>query len=127
MHISKETLFPPELKTPEGEQLQEILGLQAGNVKSHSLARVLITPGNASQAHYHWKSEESYLILSGTATLNINGQVYRLNPGEAVLIEPHEVHKISNQGDEDLIFLAVCVPAWHQDDSFDVDEDVDTP
>lgn len=123
MHISRETSFPPKIINPKGEDLQEILGLAAGNVKSHSLAKVSIPPGKASQAHYHRKSEESYLILSGTAALEINGQLYTLNTGEAILIEPDEVHKISNFEDQDLVFLAVCVPAWHQDDSFDINPD----
>ena len=121
MYISRKNNFPPKIINPKGENLQEILGYQAGNIKSHSLAEVTIPPGGSSQAHYHRNSEETYFILSGTATLNINSQTYKLNPGEAILIEPHDVHEISNDEGQDLIFLAVCVPAWHQDDSFDVD------
>jgi len=121
MYISKKSALPEKLHNMEGEILQEILGLQAGEVKSHSLASVTIPPGNASKCHFHKKSEESYYILSGKASLEINDKSYQLQAGEAVLIEPNDLHQISNHGDENLVFLAICVPAWHPDDSFDAD------
>lgn len=121
MILSKKEYFPPEMVNPQGENLQEILGLVAGGAKSHSLARVTLPAGHSSAPHYHKGSEESYWILSGTAIMNIDGKSIELMPGEAVLIEPMEVHQISNQNDDELVFLAVCVPAWHPEDSFDVD------
>lgn len=122
MRLSKKKDLPEKITNPGGETLQEILGLVAGNVSSHSLAKVSILPGNASLKHFHKYSEESYLILSGEATLEINNAMYKLIPGEAVLIEPSDVHQISNRGDIELIFIAVCVPAWSPDDSFDIKE-----
>jgi len=122
MKLSKKEDLPERINNPGGETLQEILGLVAGNVSSHSLAKVSIPPGNASSKHFHNYSEESYLILSGEATLEINDDIYKLIPGEAVLIESSDVHQISNKGDQDLVFIAVCVPAWSPDDSFDIKE-----
>lgn len=121
MHISRKSDVPEKLYTPDGEIIQEILGLAAGGAESHSLAKITLPPGNGSARHFHKKSEESYLILSGIASLEIDDQKFTLSAGEAVLIEANEIHQISNKDDQDLIFLAVCVPAWHPDDSFDVD------
>jgi len=123
MKLSKKENLPEKISNPGGEKLQEILGLVAGNVSSHSLAEVNIQPGNKSSKHFHKHSEESYLILSGEAIVEINNSMYQLLPGEAVLLEPLDVHQISNQSDQDLVFLAVCVPAWSPDDSFDIEED----
>ena len=119
MKISRKTGLPEKIVNPDGEIIQEILGLIAGKVSSHSLAKILIRPGDASTRHFHKFSEESYLILSGEATLNIDNDSFTLKPGEAVLIEPKEIHQISNHSTEDLVFLAVCVPAWSPGDSFD--------
>ena len=120
MHITKKTNLPDEIRNPHGENVQEILGVQAGGVERHSLARVTITPGKSSLPHYHKESEESYLILSGKAVMAIDSQEFELTPGEAVLIEPPEVHRIWNPGPEDLVFIAVCVPAWQPQDSFEI-------
>jgi mannose-6-phosphate isomerase-like protein (cupin superfamily) len=38
-----------------------------------------------------------------------------------VLIEPDEVHQIFNPAKENLVFLAVCVPAWQPEDSFNTE------
>jgi mannose-6-phosphate isomerase-like protein (cupin superfamily) len=51
----------------------------------------------------------------------INGVEFTLHPWESVLIEPMDVHQVFNHGDEDLVFLAACVPAWQPEDSFDVE------
>lgn len=123
MHISREANIPEKIFTPDGEIIQEILGLAAGGTESHSLAKIIIPPGNASARHFHRRSEESYLILSGTANLAIDDQNFKLSEGEAVLIKPDEIHQITNQDDQDLVFLAVCVPAWHPGDSFEVEGD----
>ncbi len=120
MIITKTSHYPSLLSNPEGEVIQELLGLQAGGATGHSLAKITIPAGKASEAHFHKKSEESYLILSGSATMVINGEKFYLKAGEAVLIEPEEVHQIANSGDDNLVFLAVCVPAWQPEDSYAV-------
>ena len=120
MIITKTSHYPSLLSNPEGEVIQELLGLQAGGATGHSLAKITIPAGKASEAHFHKKSEESYLILSGSATMVIDGEKFDLKSGEAVLIEPMEVHQIANSGNDDLAFLAVCVPAWQPDDSYAV-------
>lgn len=121
MHITREANQPDEIHNPHGEDIQELLGLQAGGVAGHSLARVTIAPGMSSLPHYHQESEESYLILSGRADMEIDSASFTLSPGEGVLIEPQEVHQISNPGPDTLVFLAVCIPAWHPEDSYEVD------
>lgn len=121
MIITKKSDYPAPINTPSGENIQEVLGLQAGDVQSHSLARILIPPGKSSSPHFHKHADESYLILAGTADMHINGVRFSLQPWEAVLIQPGEVHQIFNHGDEDLIFLVGCVPAWQPGDSFEVD------
>ena len=119
MKISRKSSLPKKIVNPDGEIIQEILGLIAGKVSSHSLAKIIIRQCDASTRHFHKFSEESYLILSGEASLNIDNDLFTLKPGEAVLIEPDEIHQISNHSAEDLVFLAVCVPAWSPGDSFD--------
>jgi adenosylhomocysteinase len=121
MIITKITDYPARVGDSAGESVQELLGLQAGGTTSHSLAMVTIQPGKSSAPHFHQKSDESYLILSGIASMHIDQAQFKLQAGEAVLIEPMEVHQISNHTDEVLTFLAVCVPAWHPGDSFSPD------
>jgi len=106
MYIAKQPSFPREIINPEGEILQEIFGVNAGGIENHSLAKVTLPPGKKSIPHYHKISTESYMILSGTATLYIEQQPATLTAGEAVLIAPFEVHQIMNQTNTDVTHIS---------------------
>jgi mannose-6-phosphate isomerase-like protein (cupin superfamily) len=123
MHIRGLKDITQPLQSPSGENVYELIGAsnQTGNATGHSLAYILITPGGKSSRHYHKYSEESYYILEGEACLMIDGQESRLPPGQACLILPPSIHEISNSGNVDLVFLAVCTPPWTPGDSYSVD------
>ena len=120
MIIIRKPDYPSLIMNQGGERIQEILGVQAGSVYSHSIAEITIPPAGTAMPHFHKETEETYLILSGTATIQIQDEQLVLTAGEAVLIEPGEVHQIINNGEENLVFIAVCVPAWQPGDSFEV-------
>jgi mannose-6-phosphate isomerase-like protein (cupin superfamily) len=110
------------LITPAGEIIFELIGaaVEDGVHPDHSLARIVIPPGKSSSAHYHKLSEETYYILKGEGAMRVNGEQFTLYPGQACYLEPGDVHRIENQGKEDLEFLAACTPAWVPEDSFEV-------
>lgn len=108
------------LITPSGEIISELIGRGSGGQPNHSLARIVIPPGKSSVPHFHKVSQETYFILEGNGLIQVDGKEFSLTPGQACFIEPEEIHQIKNQGEEDLVFLAVCVPAWVPEDSFEV-------
>ena len=108
------------LITPSGEQISELIGKAAGDQSNHSLAYIVIPPGKSSDPHFHQVSQESYYILEGEGEMVVDQQKLTLTPGQVCYIEPGEIHQISNQGEGDLVFLAVCVPPWVPEDSFEV-------
>ncbi len=111
MHIKNLNTVTP-FTSPHGEIIHEYLGSAAGGSQYHSLAQITLPPGTASVRHYHPTAEESYYILSGTGRVELNGENQNIQPGDAVAIPANTVHQIFNISDMDLIFLAVCVPAW---------------
>lgn len=120
MHITSREQIKNALHTPQGEIIFELVGRgeNAGAVKQHSLAHIVIPPGKSSPKHYHRRSEETYYILKGIASMRVNGKAFSLSPGQTCLIEVGEVHQVKNNSEEELEFLAVCAPAWHPEDSF---------
>ncbi len=117
MIISPKGKRPDRIVNQGGESIQEIIGTHCGNAKSHSVAEVMLEKGQSSDAHFHKHSEETYLILSGSGRLHLDQHTIHLEPGDAVLIQPNEIHQIFNDNQKTLRFLAICVPAWHPDDS----------
>jgi len=120
MHIRNVQGITP-LVSDHGEVVYELLGAAAGGTQQHSLAQVTIPPGKASLKHYHPVAEESYYILSGTGRLEMGGGTALLRAGDGVAIPAMQVHQVFNVGDDDLVLLAVCVPAWTPDNSVYLD------
>jgi mannose-6-phosphate isomerase-like protein (cupin superfamily) len=109
--MSREKAQP--LISTHGEVVYELIGRTVAEpTERHSLAYVVIPPGKSSLLHWHPIAEESYYVLRGTGRFVLADEERILLPGEAVVIPPTKSHQISNSGDTDLEFLAVCVPAW---------------
>ncbi len=103
------------------EMIYELFGNSAGGSRAHSLAQIVIPPGKASLKHYHPVAEESYSILSGRARMEMDGETALLSPGDSIVIVPPQVHQVFNAGEDDLVMLVVCAPAWTPDISVFVD------
>ena len=105
---------------PKGEIIYEMIGRpnEIGGTKNHSLVHVSLPVGKMSSSHYHKVTEETYYILSGNATMTINGKSFKVEPNLAILIMPNEVHQIINDGEEQLEFLTISGPAWVPDDEY---------
>lgn len=120
MKVTKRGESGEPIHSPTGEAIYSLIGRGEGEggVESHSLAEVVIPPGKSSERHYHQELEETYYILHGQGEMEIDGEAFTLQPGDACLIEAGEAHQIFNREKEDLVFLAVCGPAWKPEDSF---------
>jgi mannose-6-phosphate isomerase-like protein (cupin superfamily) len=112
----------PPLQTATGEIIFEMIGkaVTASLESGHSLARIVIPPGKSSSTHYHKISQETYFILAGEGRMQVDDKHFSLLPGQACWIESGEVHRIHNEGEVELVFLAICVPAWVPGDSYEV-------
>ena len=120
MHIRQIQDITEPLRSPLGEIVYELVGAApaTGQTDQQSLAYIVLPPGGRSAHHYHRVSAESYYILSGNAQMTIDGETVTLSSGQACLIKPPSDHEIINNGDVDVVFLAVCTPAWTPSDSF---------
>lgn len=121
MKVADPSLVVDPLVTPSGEIIAEMIGKTLGDEVNHSLARIVIPIGKSSNQHYHKVTEETYFILKGEAEMLVNGKDFKLIPGQACYLAPGDVHRIWNEGEADLVFLAFCAPAWVPDNSFEVE------
>lgn len=120
--VRREQITEP-FEGPLGELVYELIGkpLEIGGTSRHSFVHVVIPRGKSSLAHYHRVAEETYYGLAGSGHLRIGDVDLTLDPGVACLIMPGEVHRIRNDADADLEFLAISAPAWVPEDTFLVD------
>ena len=70
----------------------------------------VILPGRRSAAaHYHSSKEEIFLVLSGTPSVWIEGEVKRLTPGDFIGFNAKEplTHMLLNLSDEPAVVLTI--------------------
>ena len=83
-----------------------------------SLAEATLEPGQATERHYHARSEEIYLVTKGSGELEVDGETRHVRPGDAILISPGTWHTIENNGTSELTILCMCSPPYSHEDTF---------
>jgi len=73
------------------------------------LAKITLEPGASIGYHQHEKEEDIYYILNGIATVNDNGEVKTVYPGECVYLRAGDSHGIANDGQVPLEFLSIIL------------------
>ena len=80
-----------------------------------SIAHVRVEPGETTRWHKLLGITERYLILSGTGSVEVGDSEARtVAEGDVVLIPAEIKQRISNTGETDLIFLALCTPRFQE-------------
>ncbi len=76
-----------------------------------SLARARVEPGKTTRFHRLKNTFERYIMLSGTGLVEVGeDKPVEVYPGDVVRIPPMVDQRITNIGDDDLVFLAICNP-----------------
>ena len=74
-----------------------------------------VPPGCEEIRHYHQKSEQFFFVLSGIASLEVDGQINFLKPQQGFHVKAGEPHQLRNDQNHELIFLVTSVPPSHRD------------
>jgi quercetin dioxygenase-like cupin family protein len=94
-----------------GIQSEQIVWPQNAPDARVTITRVTMEPGATSQRHSHPKSEQTWLVERGTATLLLaDDKTEELRAGDVVRTPAGEVHGVTNSGSEPFVYLAVTVP-----------------
>ena len=78
-----------------------------------SIARARVEPGATTRWHALADIDERYVILEGQGRVELGDRLQQaVAPGDVVVIPARTAQRISNTGDADLVFLAVCTPRF---------------
>jgi mannose-6-phosphate isomerase-like protein (cupin superfamily) len=79
---------------------------------SVSIARSRVTPGATTQLH-SLAVDERYVIVAGRGEVDVGGlDPSSVRPGDVVVIPAGTPQRITNDGDEDLVFYCICSPRF---------------
>jgi mannose-6-phosphate isomerase-like protein (cupin superfamily) len=88
-----------------------------------SIAQARVPPGVTTRLHRLHGITERYVILAGSGKAEVGDlHAQRVAAGDVVLIPPDCPQRITNTGENDLVFLAVCSPRFQQAAYEDIDQ-----
>ena len=103
--------------TLDGSTIRVLLDASLAGAANQSLAEATLAPGQATRRHYHADSEEIYVLLEGTAEMELEGERRAVEPGDAILIPPGAWHRIGAR-DNAVRFLCCCAPPYADEDTY---------
>lgn len=78
-----------------------------------SIARARVEPGRTTRWHRLSGITERYVILQGRGMVEIGSERGQtVSSGDVVIIPPQTRQRITNDGTESLVFLAICSPRF---------------
>ena len=73
-------------------------------------------PGFTSNPHIHDTQEETFYCISGSGQIKVDGTVFDVGVGDAVFVEPGELHQCLNlHGSEDFKVVSVVTPPFSRE------------
>ncbi len=71
-----------------------------------------VAPRGQLRGHTHAGSEHVYIIVAGTARMQVGDERQVLSPATLVYVPPGTPHSIANAGSDDLVFISVASPPY---------------
>jgi mannose-6-phosphate isomerase-like protein (cupin superfamily) len=73
----------------------------------HKVKRIVVTPGKRLSYQTHKFRAEHWYVVSGIATVVLDGETREHKPGESVDIPIGAAHRCENHGEEPVVFIEV--------------------
>ncbi|HWU81988.1 MAG TPA: cupin domain-containing protein [Methylophilaceae bacterium] len=88
-----------------------------------SIARARVLPGVSTRWHRVIDTAERYVILEGHGQVEVKDLGSQaVKPGDVVIIPAGYPQRITNPGESDLVFLALCTPRFEQANYLDIED-----
>jgi mannose-6-phosphate isomerase-like protein (cupin superfamily) len=87
--------------------LLEKADLQAGRIQMINWAS--LGAGKRFARHYHEDMQEIFILVQGEAEITVAAKTATLRRGDAVVIDPREVHQMRNASPETVEYLAIGI------------------
>ncbi len=90
----------------------------------HKVKRIVVSPGKRLSYQTHAKRAEHWYVVSGVATVTLDGEVFERTAGQSVDIAIGQAHRCENRGDQDVVFIEVQTGTYFgEDDIVRLDDD----
>jgi mannose-6-phosphate isomerase-like protein (cupin superfamily) len=72
-------------------------------------------PGRSEVRHYHQKASQVFYVLSGSLSIEVDGEVFELNARQSLSVAAGKSHQVQNLSAENVELLVISHPPSHED------------
>ena len=90
---------------------------------THKVKRIWVHPGMRLSYQRHKFRAEHWFIVAGIGEVNIDGQIRAIKAGDTVEFGIGIAHRISNTGNDELVFVEVQTGTYFGEDDIERIED----
>ena len=90
---------------------------------THKVKCIWVSPGKRLSYQRHAKRAEHWFIVQGSGEITIDGVIKSISPGDTVDFGIGVLHRISNTGDQEIIFVEVQTGTYFGEDDIERVED----
>lgn len=84
--------------------------------KGYKIKRIEVKPGKRLSLQKHFHRNEHWIVLSGTATVEVDGVENLVRPNESIYIKMGQKHRLSNYGKIPVVMIEVQVGEYTGED-----------
>lgn len=86
-------------------------------VKSEQLSVIQerVPPGSSEVRHYHNHADQFFYVLSGIATMEVDGTVHQIEKHQGIHVKSGTPHQLKNLSNDSLEILVTSTPPSHGD------------
>jgi len=89
----------------------------------HKVKKICVSPKKRLSLQRHQQRSEHWYVLSGEALVTLDKEQFLLGAGESINIPPLGIHRVENEGSEDLIFIEIQKGSYFGEDDIERFED----
>ncbi|HEC1750367.1 TPA: mannose-1-phosphate guanylyltransferase/mannose-6-phosphate isomerase [Campylobacter lari] len=84
--------------------------------KGYKIKHIEVKPGKRLSLQKHFHRNEHWIVLSGTAKVEIEGKVTLVRPNESIYIKMGQIHRLSNDGKIPVVLIEAQVGEYTGED-----------
>jgi mannose-6-phosphate isomerase len=92
-------------------------------LSDHKVKRIVVEPGKRLSYQRHTKRAEHWFVVSGIATVTLDGVEFQVPPGGSVDIGIGVAHRCENRGTTSVVFIEVQSGTYFGEDDIERIED----
>jgi len=87
--------------------------------EDYKIKRIVVKPGQRLSLQRHTKRAEHWIIIQGSGIATLNDERIPVTKGSTIHVQLHDIHRIENTGDQELVFVEVQTGTYFGEDDIE--------